>query len=396
MPITLLFDLDDTLLNTHMDTFIPAYFKALSSALADKVSPELMLSSLMGGTRAMLSNTNPSLSLREVFDSYFYAKLGFDRLMLQAAIDHFYDDVFPGLGALTSPVPAAVPLLNWAFSQGYRIAIATNPLFPLKAIQHRLRWAGLPPEEYPFNLITSYETSHFAKESIAYYPEVMAQMGWPEDPVVMIGDDIERDVNPARAAGLPIFLIRKSDEGPRVPVDVPQGSLGSFRGWLENTDPETLTARFRTPQALVAVLRSTPAALATLTGSLPGGKWDQKLNAGKWNLTEIICQLRDLEREVNIPHIRRILTEENPFLPAEKSDHWAEERKYSQQDGDQALLDFILARKETLSLLAGAGAEWVRTARHSIFGPTNLQEMVSMITARDRASTGQLWTLVRS
>jgi len=30
MPITLLLDLDDTLLNTNMDVFIPAYFKALS------------------------------------------------------------------------------------------------------------------------------------------------------------------------------------------------------------------------------------------------------------------------------------------------------------------------------------------------------------------------------
>ena len=30
MPITLLLDLDDTLLNTNMDAFIPAYFQALS------------------------------------------------------------------------------------------------------------------------------------------------------------------------------------------------------------------------------------------------------------------------------------------------------------------------------------------------------------------------------
>ena len=40
MPITLLLDLDDTLLESNMDVFIPAYFQALSSALADKVSPD--------------------------------------------------------------------------------------------------------------------------------------------------------------------------------------------------------------------------------------------------------------------------------------------------------------------------------------------------------------------
>ena len=64
MTITLLFDLDDTLLDTNMDTFIPAYFKALSATLADKVAPELMLSALLGGSEAMMSNLDPALSLQ--------------------------------------------------------------------------------------------------------------------------------------------------------------------------------------------------------------------------------------------------------------------------------------------------------------------------------------------
>ncbi|HEY5159409.1 MAG TPA: hypothetical protein VII93_15725, partial [Anaerolineales bacterium] len=99
MTITLLFDLDDTLLDTNMDTFIPAYFKALSASLEDKVAPELMLPALMGGTRAMMSNMDPAISLRDVFDSFFFPKLGLDRSMLQVAIDQFYDEVFPSLGA---------------------------------------------------------------------------------------------------------------------------------------------------------------------------------------------------------------------------------------------------------------------------------------------------------
>jgi FMN phosphatase YigB (HAD superfamily) len=394
MTITLLFDLDDTLLDTNMDAFIPAYFKALSGALADKVAPELMLSALMGGTRAMMSNTDPAFTLQEVFDSYFFPKLGMDRAYLQPAIDRFYDEVFPSLCTLTKPIPAAVALLEWTFAQGYRVAIATNPLFPLKAIQHRLRWAGLAPEKYPFALVTSYETFHFTKETVAYYPELLAQLGWPEDPVVMIGDDIEREVKPTRTAGLPVFLVRKPGQNMLEGIGVPQGTLESFRTWLEKTDPETLKIAFLTPQSLLANLRSTPAALAALTGPLKHETWAHKPQPGEWNLTEIICHLRDVERDVNLPRLRKLLEEENPFLVGEITDRWVEERNYSGQDGRKALVDFIVARKESLGLLNGLQAEWSRTARHSIFGPTTLQELVNIIAGHDRAHIQQIWKTV--
>ena len=104
------------------------------------------------------------------------------------------------------------------------MAIATNPLFPLKAIQHRLRWAGLPPEKYPFALVTSYETLHFTKETVAYYPEMLDQLGWPDDPAIMVGDDIEREVKPTQAAGMPVFWVRKPGEFSTEPAAPAPGS----------------------------------------------------------------------------------------------------------------------------------------------------------------------------
>ena len=396
MTITLLIDLDDTLLETNMDAFIPAYFKAISKALDNKVNPELMLSALMGGTRAMMSNLDPALSLKNVFDSYFFPKVGMDRGMLQMSIDQFYENKYPELGVLTKPIPAAIGLVDWAFSMGYRVAIATNPLFPLVAVYGRLRWAGLPPEKYPFSLVTSYENCHFTKEMVAYYPEVMAQLGWPDDPVVMIGDDIEREVKPTQSAGLPVFLVQKSAKESPGSEGVPHGTLESFKGWLEKTDPETLRVKIQSPPALLAALRATPAALATMTGPLQADVWGRRTKSNEWNLVEIICHLRDLEQEVNTPRLQRILNEDNPFLPPEMSDGWAEERKYATQDGHQALADFILARKKTINLLGVLGEEWSRPARHSIFGPTNLQEMVSFIAAHDRAHIQQIWKAIHT
>ncbi len=391
MPITLLLDLDDTLLESNMDVFIPAYFKALSTALADKVAPEVMIPALTSGTKAMMVNTDPGCTLREVFDAQFFPKLGLKRSVLQAAIDRFYDEDFPSLGILTKPVPEAVSLVEWAFAQGHRVAIATNPLFPLKAVQHRLRWAGLPPEKYPFALVSSYETFHFTKETVAYYPEVLAQLGWPEDPAVMVGDDIDREVKPTQAAGFPVFWVRKSGDGPAAQNEVPQGTLESFRGWLEVADLESLKISVKTATAITANLRSSPAAIATLISNLSAEELKRKPAAGEWCLVEILCHLRDVEREVYLPRIRKILAEENPFLASIETELWAEQRDYAGQDGRQALEDFTCARKETLELLNGLLNEWSRKARHPAFGSISLQELAGYSARHDRSHIQQIW-----
>ncbi len=396
MPITLLLDLDDTLLETNMDTFIPAYFKALSAALADKVAPEVMIPALTGGTKAMMANMDPAQTLQEVFDAHFFPKLGTDRLALQSSIDNFYDEIFPTLGGMTKRIPEAIRLVDWALAQGHRVVVATNPFFPLKAVQHRLRWAGLPPEKYPFALVTSYETFHFTKETVSYYPEVLAQLGWPDDPAVMVGDDIDREVKPTQAAGFPVFWVRGSGDIPRDQVGIPHGSLESFRIWLEKTDPDTLKISLKTSQAMLATMRSTPAAISTLTGSISREGWGRKPEPAEWSLTEILCHLRDVERSVNLPRIRKILEEENPFVAGEDTDHWVEEYKCAEQDGGEILVDFTRARKETLGLLSSLQDEWSRTARHAIFGPTSLLELVGIIAGHDRVHVQQIWKTIHA
>ncbi len=56
MPLTLLLDLDDTLLDTNMGEFLPAYFQALAKHLNHRVQPDIMLSAMMSGTQLMLAN----------------------------------------------------------------------------------------------------------------------------------------------------------------------------------------------------------------------------------------------------------------------------------------------------------------------------------------------------
>ena len=78
------------------------------------------------------------------------------------------------------------------------------------------------------------------------------------------------------------------------------------------------------------------------------------------------------------------------------TDRWAEERNYIQQDGRSALHRFTYDRIKLLSLLEGlTPAEWQRPARHAIFGPTTLQELVGFIVGHDRLHVRQAYDVIR-
>ena len=397
MNLTLLLDLDDTLLDSNMDTFIPAYFQALSGFLKEQVEPETMLSALMSGTRKMMASNDPSRTLQQVFDAEFFPKIGFAREELQPRIDRFYEDVFPTLSYLTSPRPEAVEMVKWALAQGIRLAVATNPLFPLAAIHHRMRWAGLPPEEWPFVVVSAYETFHFTKPNPAYFAEVLGRMNWPDGPVLMVGDDTGLDLPGSNALGLATYWINASDAPVPAGINLAgRGSIGELRPWLEKIDLSTLEPDFSSPESLITLMLATPATISGLLPSLlkreqaTGPDMKRRPVSNEWSLTEILCHLRDTEREINMPRLRMLMELNEPFIPARDTDAWAVERDYKKQDAAQALRDFTNARVQTVDLLRSLNDEWKRKARHAIFGPTNLQELVKFMVEHDKLHIRQI------
>lgn len=390
---TLLLDLDDTLLGSSMDTFIPVYLQALARRMAPYAKPEFLVKTLLAATRIMSKNQEIDRTLQDVFDAEFYPALGLTKEDVQDTIDAFYAEDFPTLQRLTQLRPEAVQLVEKAFERGYRIGIATNPLFPRTAIEQRLEWAGLPVSRYPFDLVPSYQTFHFAKPNPAYYAEFLAQMGWPEGSVVMVGDDMNLDITPARQLGLPVFWISQGDCPSPSEADHPiaHGSLAEFLPWLDEASPESLQPDFSTTTAMLAILYSTPGTLDILTAGLPDNNWTQRPEPNEWCPTEIACHLRDVEVEVNLPRTQKVIRESNPFLPGMDTDPWAKERQYMRQNGMQALHAFTTARRDHIYLLNNLKPEdWDRFARHTIFGPTRLKELVGIVAGHDRLHVRQM------
>jgi FMN phosphatase YigB (HAD superfamily) len=380
-----------------MSTFIPAYLKALGVHLTPNVDPDAMVSQLLAGTSKMIENDRPDQTLKEVFENHFYPSLGLQPDGVQSTIDDFYRREFPKLAHLTQPRTSALNFVKRAFERGYRVAIATNPLFPRAAILERLRWAKLPAEVYPFEVITSFETFHFAKPNPAYFAEILAQLGWPGGPIVVVGDDLQNDIHPARCMELATFWV--NDEGsPFVENgEVPhsQGGLEDILDWIDHASPESLTPEFERPPALAAIFKSSPAGIQTLADPIPHTMWTQRPRREEWSLTEILCHLRDVELEVFQPRLKLVLTQTNPFLPGQDTDAWAQERGYNQQEGPLALQDFVMARNSTLEILSELTTDaWQREARHTIFGPTDLLELVKIQSGHDRLHIRQLFQTI--
>jgi FMN phosphatase YigB (HAD superfamily) len=397
VSLTILIDLDDTLLDNSMDKFIPAYLGALGTYLSDYTPPDRMVATMLAATQKMFANNRPDRTLKETFDPEFYPNLNLTESGMRQHLDLFYATVFPNLCSLTKPRPDAIRLIEQAFQRGYRVGIATNPLFPRTAIIQRLEWAGLSPEKYSFSLIPSYETFHYTKPNPAFFAEFLGRIGWPREPIIMIGNDPEHDLIGGHLLGMPVFLISNGTAALSDASQPPEGSgkLSDVIPWIDSQEPEDLILDYASISAMLAVLRGAPAAFQGLTINLPGSAWKAHPQPGEWGLTEIACHLRDVEREVNLPRLTAVLQRDNPIIEGIDTDTWAEIREYSLQDGPKALGEYVATRIRILALLDELDeSNWNRPARHTILGPTTLRELVRIMGSHERLHLRQVYNTI--
>ena len=138
------------------------------------------------------------------------------------------------------------------------------------------------------------------------------------------------------------------------------------------------------PDELSRLLANTLPSLRELTAELGPDEWLHRPNPNEWSITEIICHLRDVDREIHLPRLNSLMIEKEPFMPGVISDVWAIERNYQVQDGQAALATLAASRAELIDLLPPAGSTiWQRHGRHTFFGPTSFLELVCLALEHD-------------
>ena len=210
MKKVVLFDLDGTLLPMDQDKFTKAYFGALIKKLAELGLPaqteeeqKRLAKAIWSGTYAMMKNDG-SLANEERFFLDFSTILGEDVSYLKEMLDGFYQNEFNTVEAVCGKNPLVPRVISELKSRGYRVAVATNPLFPLRANERRLAWAGLSISDFEY--CTCYENSRFCKPSLQYYMNILDVLGISADECVMVGNDVMEDMV-ARKLGMDVFLI---------------------------------------------------------------------------------------------------------------------------------------------------------------------------------------------
>jgi FMN phosphatase YigB (HAD superfamily) len=389
MTFTLLLDLDDTLLDTNLESFVPAYVRAITQHLQPDVDGERVVQALIAGMSAMNASEDPRSLLSDVFETEFYLKMGMQRGALSEPLSDFFLQVFPTLAGLTKRKPDANQFIDWALSSGYRLAIATDPLFYYTAVEERIRWAGFDPAR--FALISSADQFHFTKTHPAYYAEMLGRLGWPDGPVLMVGNDVQRDVLPAQRLGLKTFLLETK------PASVPAGGAGrgtfdDLRAWIESSDASEFEPSFKSGDGILGIATSTPAVLYGLCLGLREEQWAHEATPEDWAMTEIVCHLRDTDREVYAMQLELMIEKPDAFIPRPDTGVWASERDYLSEDGVMALQGFADARIRLVDRLKALPADiWKRKARHAIFGPTDFLEIMGFVSDHDRMHVQQAW-----
>lgn len=200
---TIIFDLDGTLLSMDMENFMNIYFKEMGMAFHDMIEPKRLVDNVWKATNVMVSNIEHRTN-EEVFMDKFQTLIDGDLETYLQRFDEFYDKGFLKTKAAVASVPTIIEAVKNLKSKGYDVIVATNPLFPRKAILHRLAWAGFKEED--FSYITCYENNHYCKPQIQFYEEVLLQNGKTAEQCMMVGNDVEEDLI-AGKLGMQTYLI---------------------------------------------------------------------------------------------------------------------------------------------------------------------------------------------
>lgn len=228
---TILFDLDGTLLPMDQDKFIKTYFGLLANKVAEHGhDPQAVLDALGRGTYAMINNDG-SMTNEQRFWQFYEQNTGTEGMPDKALFESFYANEFQLAKAACGFHPAALEVVAMLRSNGHRVVLATNPLFPRIATYHRIHWAGLSPDD--FELYTTYEDYCFCKPSLGYYMEIMEKIGEKPENCIMVGNDVGDDMV-AEELGIRVFLLTDCliNENEKDISDYPRGGFDELKAYF--------------------------------------------------------------------------------------------------------------------------------------------------------------------
>ena len=248
-----LIDLDNTMVLYDEPAFFMRYFEKLCKAMADLFPAEELMARVIKAVSALQENDGREKNSRFFMKVFMGRRPGAPGEIWQRFMT-FYEKDYPRIEADASAAGGLHAVLDRLQRRPLKLVMASNPIYPLIAMEKRMAWAGI--ETGRFQLLTHMVNMSFVKPRKGYYRQICEAIGEPPEMCLMVGNDPVNDMAAARA-GLKTY--RTTDAGV-----VDYASLNLTHG-MPVRPPDIPPPDFSGPFADV------PLAVATLTGNSPKG-----------------------------------------------------------------------------------------------------------------------------
>jgi HAD superfamily hydrolase (TIGR01458 family) len=133
-------------------------------------------------------------------------------LLVHPALDSEFADLVGETPNAVVVGDAADRFTYGRLNAAFRLLLVGAPLLAIASNRYFKDFDGLSLDAGPFIAALEYaaqvEANVFGKPAPAFFDAVLADLGAAPDETVMIGDDVEADVNGALAVGLQAILVR--------------------------------------------------------------------------------------------------------------------------------------------------------------------------------------------
>lgn len=166
------------------------------------IEADKIIQGVIAGVKAMVKN-NREMSNEDIFWVAFTQVTQIQKEEIENEFEDFYKNEFPKFddGIQNKNMIEAVRILK---EKGYRLLLATNPMFPKMATEERIRWAGLNRSD--FDVVTTYENASACKPNVAYFQELIEKYNLNIKDCIMVGNDAQED-GVIQKLGIPLYLV---------------------------------------------------------------------------------------------------------------------------------------------------------------------------------------------
>ena len=136
-------------------------------------------------------------------------------------------------------------------------------------------------------------------------------------------------------------------------------------------------------EEILKSMRATPVILAAMVAGLDDERTRWRSAPGEWAVIEVAAHMADVDERAHA-RLRRMLAEDNPFLPAFDQDALAEERGYISMDLPEQVARYRRSRAAHIAELTGLEpGQWQRTGRHEAAGDMTVQLYEAHVASED-------------